>query len=62
MRYSLSTGENTMGITQDPMNSIGETPLLRGLAARKNNFSRCVMIDGPPRRLVASDCVKTSDA
>ena len=39
MRNTLSTGENAMGITQDPIPSIGEWPsktIFRGLAARRN--------------------------
>ena len=35
IRHSLSTGENTMGITQDAMNFIEETPLFRGLLLKK---------------------------
>ena len=62
MRYTLSTGEDATGITQDPMTSIVETPLLRGLAAPINSFSGGCMIDCPPRRLVSTVFVKTSDA
>ena len=51
-----------MGITQDPMTSTGDTPLCRGLAARKNAFPDGFMIDYPPLRLVATVFVKTSDA
>ena len=45
MRNTLSTGENTMGITQDPMTSIGDTPLFQGLTARRFPFPDGSMID-----------------
>ena len=51
-----------MGIMQDPMTSIGDTPLFRGLAARRNPFLHEFMIDCPPRRLDSTVFVKTSDA
>ena len=51
-----------MGITQDPMTSIEETPLFRGMAARRNPFPDGVMIDYSPRRLVSTVFVKVSDA
>ena len=41
-----------MGITQDPMTSIGGTELSLGLAARRNPFPAELMIDFPPHRLV----------
>ena len=50
-----------MGITQDPMTSIGETSLFLGLAARRNHFSAEVMIDLPPQRLVWAVFVKASE-
>ena len=60
MRDSLSTGENTMGTTQDPMTSIGETPLFLGLDARRNHFPAGLMIGFPPRRLVSTVFMKAS--
>ena len=51
-----------MGITQDPMTSIGDTPLFRGLADRRNLIPDEFMVDCPPRRLVSTIFVKTCNA
>ena len=50
-----------MGITQDPMTSIGETPLFLGLAARRNLFPAELMIDFPFQRLFSTVFVKASE-
>ena len=62
MRNTLSIGENIIGIAQDPITSIGETPVLRGLAARRNPFLDGFMIDCTPRRFVSTVFVKNGDA
>ena len=49
IRNTLSTGENTMGIMQDPMAFIGDTPLFLGLAARRSPFPAELMIDLSPQ-------------
>ena len=51
-----------MGITQDPVASIGETPLFRGLAARRKYFPAGLMIDFPPQRLASTAFMKASEA
>ena len=50
-----------MGIMQDPMISIGETPLFQGPAARRNPSPAELMIDFPPQKLVSTVFVKASD-
>ena len=61
MRNALSAGKNTMGITQDPIISIGDTLLFRGLAARRFPLLDGFIIDCSPRRLVSTVFMKTSD-
>ena len=52
IRNTLSTGENIMGITQDPMTSIGGTALSLGFAAWRDPFPAGLMSALPPHRLV----------
>ena len=50
-----------MGITQDSMTSTVETPLFRGLAARRNPFPAKLMTDFSPQRLVSMVFVKARE-
>ena len=45
VEYLFHRVVTSMGITQDPMTSIGATSLFRGLAARRNPFPDGYRID-----------------